>query len=86
MRHLIGWWEHTTNALWIRVDLALYWWHRRRCADCRAAEATQVGRCHCGRAAVVQARQRCVECAAGVHPTCWCSVRPELADDINNPT
>lgn len=83
MHRLIAWWEHATNQLWIRIDMWLYARHRRRCTDCRTQAVTDVGRCHCGHAAVVQHKQMCVPCAHAAHPTCWCSVRPELADDIN---
>ena len=49
MRHLIWWWETFADRLWIRIDLALYAAHKRRCHACRTG-----------------------------------TIRPQLADDIND--
>ena len=33
---MTAWWQRITDALWLRIDLAMYAAHRRRCTDCRA--------------------------------------------------
>ncbi|WP_412475391.1 hypothetical protein ACK8HH_17220 [Gordonia sp. LUNF6] len=35
MRHLMWWWQNFTDRLWVRIDIALYRAHRRRCEACR---------------------------------------------------
>ena len=79
---MIDWWENLTDWAWIRFDIARYRLHRYRCEACR--DGTTIPVCHCGND--ITTKNMCHPCSTGTHPRCWCSVRAELADDINNPT
>lgn len=50
----------------------------------RTARHHRVALCHCGAAA--GRWPQCNPCRNRYHPSCWCSIRPSLGDDLHNRT